>query len=58
MLDLKFIRENPDLVKKGAEKKRMKVDVDRLLQLDASRRAVQTKLQDLTTKAMNRVYNE
>jgi seryl-tRNA synthetase len=50
MLDLKFIRENPDLVKQGAAKKRMKVDVDRLLQLDASRRAVQTKLQDLTTE--------
>ncbi len=35
MLDMKFIRENPDAVKRGAELKGMKVEVDRLLALDA-----------------------
>jgi seryl-tRNA synthetase len=50
MLDLKFIRENPEAVKKGAELKNMKVDVDRLLILDAQKRGVQSKLQDLQTE--------
>jgi seryl-tRNA synthetase len=35
MLDLKFIRENPDAVRRGAEKKRLRIDLDRLLALDA-----------------------
>jgi seryl-tRNA synthetase len=50
MLDLKFIRENPEAVKKGAELKNMKVDVDRLLALDAQKRVVQGKLQELQTE--------
>src|SRR5208337_2594901 len=37
-------------VKKGAELKGMKVDVDRVLALDAQKRAVQSKLQDLLTE--------
>lgn len=37
MLDIKFIRENRDLVKKAAQKKHIKIDVDRLLQLDRER---------------------
>ena len=39
MLDLKFIRENAELVKAGAVKKHVACDVDRLLELDATRRA-------------------
>ena len=38
MLDLKFIRQHPDLVKAGAEKKRLTCDVDRILELDARSR--------------------
>ena len=38
MLDIRFIRENPDLVKEGARKKRIKVDIDRLLVVDDERR--------------------
>lgn len=34
MLDIRFIRENPDIVKKVAEVKGYKVDVDQLLELD------------------------
>jgi len=50
MLDLKFIRENAELVKKGGELKRMRNaegDVDRLLDLDSRKRGVQQKLQEL-----------
>jgi seryl-tRNA synthetase len=35
MLDLKVIRENPDLVRAACRKKRIDVDLDRLLVLDA-----------------------
>ncbi len=37
MLDMKFIRENAEAVKKNAENKRAKVDVDLLLALDSKR---------------------
>jgi len=40
MLDIKFIRENKDLVKMGAAKKRMSFDVDALLAVDDKRRAL------------------
>ncbi len=38
MLDIKFIRENIELVKKSAENKNRKVDLDNLLELDEKRR--------------------
>ena len=44
MLDIKFIRENADLVKAGATKKRLTVDVDRLLALDDRRKALRQEL--------------
>lgn len=37
MLDIKFIREHADLVKKNCENRNMRVDIDALLALDASR---------------------
>ncbi len=40
MLDLKFIREHPDLVKEGIRKKGESGDVDRILELDARRREI------------------
>jgi len=40
MLDIKFIREHPDLVKEGARKKRINIDIDRLLEVDERRRAL------------------
>src|SRR3989344_7900672 len=40
MLDIKFIRENRDLIKEAARKKRVKVDLDRLLAADEKRRAL------------------
>ena len=38
MLDIKFIRENPDKVKQACENKQIKVDIDQLLELDKQRR--------------------
>jgi len=47
VLDLKFIRENSDLVKKAAADKGEKVDVDRLLALDADRRRIIARVEEL-----------
>ena len=38
MLDIKYIRENPDKVKKACQDKQVKCDIDRLLELDKKRR--------------------
>jgi seryl-tRNA synthetase len=38
MLDINFIRENPDIVKNACENKNIKVNVDRLLDLDKQKR--------------------
>ncbi|MGB4076850.1 MAG: aminoacyl--tRNA ligase-related protein, partial [Minisyncoccia bacterium] len=46
MLDIRFIRENADLVKEGARKKRIEVDIDRLLQIDEERRTLGKTLED------------
>ncbi len=40
MLDIKFIRENKDIVKAGAKKKHIAVDIDALLELDDRRRSL------------------
>lgn len=40
MLDIKFIRENKDLVQAGAKKKHIAFDVDALLSIDDSRREI------------------
>lgn len=40
MLDIKFIRENLDLVKAGAKKKHIEVDLDQLITSDEKRRAL------------------
>ncbi|MDR1008957.1 MAG: serine--tRNA ligase [Rickettsiales bacterium] len=47
MLDIKFIRENPDAVKKAIADKRVDLNLDRLLQLDAELREADTRLQNL-----------
>lgn len=40
MLDIKFIRENKDIVKKAAENKLIDVDIDKLLEIDESLRKI------------------
>lgn len=53
MLDIKQIRENPDAIKKGAETKRLKVDVDRLLALDSTIRPLKTEWETLQAERNN-----
>jgi len=40
MLDLKFIRENPELVKAGIAKRNDHTDIDKILELDSKRREI------------------
>src|SRR6185369_10701064 len=47
MLDIHFIRENADIIKAGAVKKRIEVDLDRLIKVDDDRRSLQ---QEIETK--------
>ena len=50
MLDLKFIRRHPELVKAGARKKRIQCDVDRLLELDDERRRLGQEADELRAR--------
>ncbi len=45
MLDIKFIRENLDIVKMAAEKKRISVDLNRLMVVDDARRTLMASLE-------------
>jgi len=47
MIDIKFIRNYPDKVKEGCQKKQVKVDIDRLLEVDKKRREVLQALEDM-----------
>ena len=47
MLDVEFIRQNPDAVRQAAANKGEKVDVDAFLALDAKRRELMTKVETL-----------
>ncbi len=38
MLDIKFIRQNPQIIKEACRKKQVNVDIDRLLEIDKKRR--------------------
>jgi seryl-tRNA synthetase len=50
MLDIKFIRENKDLIKAGAKKKHMDFDVDKLLKVDDKRRELLQSVEEMRAK--------
>lgn len=47
MLDIKFVRENIDAIRKACELKRIAVDIDQLLKLDGERREIMQKMENL-----------
>lgn len=57
MLDIKFIRDNAEIVKLAAQKKKIKIDIDRLLVVDDSRRELMTSLESKKAN-QNRVSGE
>jgi len=50
MLDIKFIRDNKEVVKEGAKKKHVDVDIDKLLDLDEQRLASIKEVEDLRSE--------
>ncbi len=50
MLDIKFIRENPDVVKKAVKDRGLDLDLDTLLKLDAQKRKLTAEMEDLKYK--------
>src|SRR6056297_2233026 len=46
MLDIKFIRENLDIIKRAAQKKNITIDLDRLISVDDSRRSVMQAMEE------------
>jgi seryl-tRNA synthetase len=50
MLDIKFIRENPEAVKKALRDRASKLNLDELLALDESRRRVLAELEELRSQ--------
>ena len=57
MLDIKFIRQNPGKVKEACQKKRVEVDIDRLLEVDKKRRELLQAIEDMRAKK-NRASEE
>ena len=56
MLDIKFIRENKDIVQTGAKKKHVDVDIEKLIELDDARLKELKEVEDLRSE-VNRVSN-
>ncbi|PIU67924.1 MAG: serine--tRNA ligase, partial [Armatimonadetes bacterium CG07_land_8_20_14_0_80_40_9] len=50
MLDLKFIRENIELIKEGLRKKQVEVDIDYLLHLDKEKRDLLSQVEELRAR--------
>jgi len=57
MLDIKFIRENKEIVQKGAKKKFIDIDIEKLLDLDDKRLKQLKEVEDLRSE-INRVSND
>ena len=57
MLDIKFIRENKDIVQGGAKKKRVEIDIEKLIALDDERLKNLKEIEDLRAE-VNRVSND
>jgi len=56
MLDIKFIRENPKLIKKTAQQKGLDLDLKRLLKLDEKRREFQQEIDEI--KSNKKEFNK
>lgn len=50
MLDIKYIRENPDSVKQGVANKNSKIDINKIIDLDRERRDIVTGMEALREK--------
>mgnify|MGYP001240645814 CR=1 FL=1 len=60
MLDINFIRENPDVVKKACKNKNINIDVDAVLALDKEKRGFMTSIESLKAEQnkISRVHDQ
>ncbi len=56
MLDIHFIRENADLIKEGAKKKHIEIDIDRLIAVDEERKQLKQQIDEKRAE-QNRTSN-
>jgi len=54
MLDIKFIRQNPDLLKESLKKRGYRFDLDKFLELDQERKDLQRQIEELSAQ-QNRI---
>ncbi len=57
MLDIKFIRQNPEAVREALKKRNYRFDFDAFLKLDGERRDLQRRIEDLAAR-QNRIDRE
>jgi seryl-tRNA synthetase len=57
MLDIKFIRENKEIVEEGARKKRVIIDIEKLIALDDERLKILKEVEDIRGE-INKVSND
>ncbi len=50
MLDIKFIRQNPEKIKEGIARKQANVDIDRVLELDEKKREYLQKIENMRSE--------
>ncbi len=50
MLDIKFIRENPDLIKQNCKNRLVNIDIEKFLALDKEKREIETEVDNLRAK--------
>jgi seryl-tRNA synthetase len=50
MLDIKYIRENPEIIRTNSRNRQSNVDISQLLDLDRSRREIETNLDDMRAR--------
>jgi seryl-tRNA synthetase len=50
MLDIKFVRENQDLVKQAIKNRALKIDIDSLVKIDDARRIALSEFEDLSAQ--------
>ena len=57
MLDLKFVRQNPDIVKEALKKRRVSIALDHFLELDENRRKALANMEEMKAES-NKVSQE
>jgi len=57
MIDIKFLRDNPEKVKKACESKQVKIDIDKILDLDKKRRELIQEIEKMTAEQKKMAYS-